>query len=241
MKDIGADVEKMTIAILGISLLFWGYYLLSVSWNTHILYFFLLLILGGIPVYYLRSKIANMVNSPKVPLVLRFFGAGYLMVLFEGLFAAFANNLHEGFEVILFGERILQFWAFNIFAFSGLFVAWFFLRTYFFYSNKEVFYITGIFGVYVELLSKGLGDIFSLALLIVPMIFVYGLIASPMSWVIMKGEKRIKNKFVRYILPILVIFICSIPFMFTLNELRCAYPDTFPPRTFIPSQECIVW
>lgn len=238
MKNIETDVEKMTVAILGISLLFWGYYLLSVSWNTHILYLFLLLILGGIPVYYSREKISSLVNSQKIPLVLRFFGAGYLMVLFEEIFAAFANNLHEGFGVALFGERILQFWAFNIFAWSGIFVAWFFLRRYFSYSNKEVFYLTGIFGVYVELLSKGTGDIFSLTLLIVPMMFVYGLIASPMSFVVMKGERRIENKFMRYILPVLVIFICSVPFMFALNELRCAYPDAFPPRTFIPSQEC---
>lgn len=238
MNNIETDVEKVIVASLGVSLLFWLYYLLAISWNPKILYFFLWFVLGGVPTYYFRENIKQWVNSSKINIVLRFFFAGYIMVLLEEILAALVNNLYEGFTPSVFTERILQFWAFNIFAFSGLFVAWFFLRRHFLYNNKEVFYITGIFGIYVELLSKGIGDVFSLALLAIPMIFVYGLIVTPMMLVAMPGEKRITNRVARYILPLMFIFICSIPFIFTLSKLRCAHPDAFPPREFIQSRAC---
>ena len=238
MKNAYTETEKIVFVLTGISLIFWLYYLSFISWNPQILYLFLWLIFGGIPMYYLRGRIAARANSLSKKLSVRFFVVSYTTVLFEEIFAAFVNNLHEGFTPLLFSERILQFWAFNIFAFSGIFVAWFLLRQYFLYSNKEVFYLSGIFGIYVELLSKGIGDVFSILLLATPMMFVYGLIVAPMSWITMPGEKMISSKMARYTLPLLFIFICSLPFIFTLNTLRCAHPSFFPPSTLIPNKAC---
>lgn len=240
MKKGRVSINRPMLIGLGVSLAFWLYNFIAISQNTQILYLFLWLAFGGGAVYYFQEALTRKVNSPKGNIAVRFFAAGYAMVLFEEIFAALVNNISEGFTIMLFLERILQFWAFNLFAFSGMFVAWFLLRQYFLYSNKEVFYVTGIFGVYVELLSKGIHDTFSLILLIIPMIFVYGLIVTPMALVSMPGKVRLESYIVRYLVPLLFIFLSSLPFMYALDTLRCAHPNLFPPAHFIPEKTCHV-
>ena len=67
------------------------------------------------------------------------------MVLFEEIYAAFANHLNEGFSLPVFGVRVLQFWAFNIIAFSGLILAFYILFSRIRYSFKEMFFLSGFF------------------------------------------------------------------------------------------------
>ncbi len=165
----------------------------------------------------------------------RYLIAAYGMVLLEEMLAALVNNLDEGFSFTLYNLRVLQFWAFNLLAFSGLIFGVLFLFRKRLLSKKELIILTSLFGLWSE-------HQFALIFVNPIAVLVYAPIVVAIYYVIftpaitLLGEQGSLNnlhKFARYSIGVIVIFICSVPFMIILAYLRTHFPDIFPPCSMI--------
>jgi hypothetical protein len=158
------------------------------------------------------------------------------MVLIEEIFAALVNHLTEGFSWPLFLQRIGQFWALNLFTFTGFFVGWYLLARFVGYSRVEMFFLGGCFGLFSERIIFLLpqGQFLQFVLFTPLMIFTYGLILTPATLSLGDLRRPRLNWLLRYPLAFLVPFLCSLPPLGALLALRENFPDWFPPRKFIP-------
>ncbi len=226
---------RVSVAWLIVALIFWAWYLAAVAFVPQFLYPFFWLGLVGLPVWFWRRPLGRLVQAWRFPGFLKFMALGYAMVLIEEIFAALVNHLSEGFSWPLFLQRIGQFWALNLFTFTGFFVGWYLLARFIGYSRVEMFYLGGCFGLYSEhvifLLPQG--QLLPFILFAPLMIFTYGLILTPAM--LSSGEPR-KSRLIwllRYPLAFLIPFLCSIPPVIMLQTLRASFPDRFPPRKFV--------
>ena len=46
--------------------------------------------------------------------------------------------------------RFEEFWALNLLAFTGFYLGWYFLLRRYVYTNREVLYLSGLWGIYAE-------------------------------------------------------------------------------------------
>jgi len=229
-------IEKITYLWLIISLLFWNIYIFFIDFVAIFLYLDLFLIPFGIILILFHEKIKIIINSIKFKPFTKFMFLGYLMILIEEVIAALVNNINEGFLFELWLIRILQFWAFNILAFTGFFLAWYYLYTKYDFSIKHTFYLGGIFGIYSEkiylqIFSNPIGFIFY----VIPVIFIYGLILYPSILSIKITENKKIVKWYNYIQIYILILLCSLIPLLIISLIRTNYPFIFPPTTMIPS------
>jgi hypothetical protein len=226
---------RVSVAWLIVALIFWAWYLAASAFVPQFLYPFLWLGLVGLPVWRWRRPLAVRLRAWRLPGFLKFMALGYLMVLIEEVFAALVNHLSEGFSWPLFLQRIGQFWALNLFTFTGFFVGWYLLARYIGYSRVEMFFLGGCFGLYSEhvifLLPQG--QLLQFLLFAPLIIFTYGLILT--LAMLSLGEPREPRPLwlLRYPLAFLVPFLCSLPPLVLLQSLRESFPDWFPPRKFV--------
>ena len=232
---LGRVLIRVSVAWLIVALIFWAWYLAAVAFVPQFLYSFFWLGLVGLPIWRWRRPLGRLVQAWRFPGFLKFMALGYLMVLIEEIFAALVNHLSEGFSWPLFLQRIGQFWALNLFAFTGFFVGWYLLARFIGFSRVEMFYLGGCFGLYSERVIFLLPGQLLVFILFAPlMIFTYGLILTPAMLSI--GEPR-KSRLIwplRYPLAFLIPFLCSLPPVILLQTLRASFPDWFPPRKFVP-------
>jgi hypothetical protein len=222
--------EKMGVGWAFVSILFWGIVSASSGITTPFLYSLFWIGIIGTIVYIRREKIQKRINQWKISPFPKFVLLGYGMVVFEEVFAAFANHVMEGFDLSLFLTRILQFWSFNILAFTGLILAWYFLYTRYDYSFRHGFMLAGAYGLvaektYLLFFQNPLTFIFW-----IPLVFLsYGLILTPSFWATpLRGRKELKGwkkTAAGIVLPLLLAAIISplIPIF------RKMFPDLFPP------------
>jgi hypothetical protein len=109
---------RFTVVWLAAALIFWAWNLAAIELIPQFLYPFLWLGLVGLPVRRWRWPLARRLQGWRLPGFLKFMLLGYMMVLLEEVFAALVNHLAEGFSWPLFLQRIGQFWAFNLLAFT---------------------------------------------------------------------------------------------------------------------------
>lgn len=165
---------------------------------------------------------------------IKFVLIGYVTVLYEEVIAAFVNHLAEGFSIMLYLLRIGQFWALNIFAFTGFIIGWYFLLRRYQYTYREVFYLAGLWGLYAEGIFRHLASPLGMVMLIGPTIVIYGIIAMPMALSLPPGNGRQLASYKRYPLTFAVIFACSLLPVLVLSALRTQFPEAFPPTSMIP-------
>jgi hypothetical protein len=226
---------RVSVVWLIVALIFWGWYLAVVGFVPQFLYSYLWLGLVGLPVWRWRRTLARLLQSWRFPGFLRFMALGYLMALIEEIFAALVNHLSEGFSWPLFLQRIGQFWALNLFTFTGFFVGWYLLARFVGYSRLETFFLGGCFGLYSERVIFLLpGQPLQFILFAPLIIFTYGLILTPAMLSLNNLRKPRLLWLLRYPLAFLVPFLCSIPRLVLLQALRASFPDWFPPRKFVP-------
>ena len=120
-------------------LVFWAWYLSFREFAYQTLYFYVWLIVFGLPLWLCRQKIRRLLQDWKLKGRPKFLLLGYGTVLLEEIFAALFNHLSEGFGFLLYLQRIGQFWALNVFAFTGFVVGWWALVSRLKYSDAEVF------------------------------------------------------------------------------------------------------
>ena len=157
------------------------------------------------------------------------------MVLFEEIFAALSNHLSEGFQLLVFIERIGQFWALNIFAFTGFIVAWYVLLSRVAYTNREVFYLSGAWAIFAEHVYRALFTNPPAFLLIAALeILTYGLLITPaMLSMAPRGQRHIPRLW-KYLITYVLLWACSLVPVGMLILLRTHFAYLFPPRQFIP-------
>lgn len=217
-----------------LSVAFWIYYSIYIEFVVQIMYYFIWLGIIGSLVFIFRDKLRDFVQRKKGGFFL-FLGIGYFMVLLEELFAAFLNHLTEGFSFPLFFERVGQFWVFNVFAFTGLFVGLYLLTRKIEYSFLELFFLSGAIGIFSEgiyliVFSNPLEFFFSAPLIVL----TYGLIVTPALWSLSPIYQKRFSSLTRYILGIVVLFVGVVVSGIVVDALRRAWPWIFPPEKFIP-------
>ncbi|HEY7093135.1 MAG TPA: hypothetical protein VH393_08155 [Ktedonobacterales bacterium] len=227
---------RVSFVWLIVALIFWVWYLVAIAFVPQVLYPFLWLGLVGLPVWLWRRPLAMRLRAWRFPGFLKFMVLGYLMVLIEEVFAALVNHLTEGFSWPLFLQRIGQFWALNLFTFTGLFVGWYLLARFIGYSRVEMFFLGGCFGLYSERIIFLLpqGQLLQFILSAPLIIFTYGLILTPAMLSLGELRKPRLIWLLRYPFSFLIPFLCSLPPVLLLQSLRESFPDWFPPRKFIP-------
>lgn len=228
-------LEKCIFICLIVSLVFWAFFMLLVDFIEQFLYFYIWLIGVGVPVWHYRKQLREQLQKWSAYPMIKFIFLGYIMVLLEEIFAALLNNISEGFSLNLWFIRILQFWAFNILAFSGFIFGWYYLTKKYFYTTTEAFFVSGIWGIYSEgiytqIFINPLAFIFTA----VPMIYAYGLILYPSLLSIKRHESKKPNLIIKYILTYVIIFLFSLIPLVLLLRLRSTFPFLFPPPKFIP-------
>ncbi len=227
--------KKLMLVWLILGFIFWTIYISIIEFSYQILYFYFIIFFIGLPIWIHRDKIKYKLENWKLNKLTKFLILGYGTVLFEEVFAALFNHLSEGFNFILYLQRIGQFWAFNIFAFTGFYFAWYFLLKRYKYSYKEVFFVAGVLGLFAEGVIYGIFANPLYVFFMTPiMIFVYGLmITLPMLSIGLAGKKEL-HPLIKYPLSLLVMFLFSIIPILILQLLRTRYPWLFPPIEFVP-------
>jgi len=229
-----ARLNKVVLVWTVVSLAFWAWYIASVSYTPQLLYFFIWTARVGSLVWLGRDRLEKAVrasSSAKRP------GSCSLVMRWCWLrrsSPAFVNNLSEEFTPQLFAVRILQFWAFNIFAFTGLILAWAWMSRWLMFSRRERFYLSGLFGLYAEktifvLFSNPLAFLFFAPLEMI----TYGLILTPAQLSVPVHGSLSSLRLPRYAVSLLLPFLVSIPFIALLMVLRAHFPWAFPPTKFI--------
>lgn len=214
---------------------FWAWYLVFREFAYQTFYFYVWLIVFGLPVWFCRRRIRDLLLKWKMKGLTKFLLLGYGMVLLEEIFAALFNHLSEGFSLLLYLQRIGQFWALNILAFTGFVVGWWVLTSRLKYSDSEVFYLAGVFGLYSERVYAHLISNILAVLLFAPLvIFTYGLIITPALLSVEQPGTKHMHPALKYPLSLAVVFIISIPPVLLLSILRTHYPWAFPPPEFVP-------
>ena len=227
-------LNKLLLVWAIIGFVFWGLYISFVTFIPQFLYFYIWTAGVGTLVWLSRARLETRVRAIRLDERARFILLGYGMVLAEEVVAAFANNLSEGFTPRLFAVRVLQFWAFNLLAFTGWILTWSWMSRSLGFSLRERFYLSGLFGLYAEktiyeLFSNPLAFFFTAPL----EMLTYGLILTP-AQLSVAGSGGIKSlRLVRYAAALLLPILVSVPFILALTILRSHIPWAFPPLKFI--------
>jgi hypothetical protein len=231
-------IDVCLVIWCAISVLFWfAYSFATRTYFAFVVYYPIWVGIFGALMWRDRVQIAKHLLSWRVQPSIRFVVLGYGTVLLEEIFAALANHLSEGFSPLVYLARIGQFWALNIFAFAGFITGWLILTKFLEYSPREIFYLSGLWGLYAEkiIFAIPVNPAFFL-FSAVPTMFTYGLIITPA----MLSQKRIADlgrwpPFLKYPLTYLVIFLCSVVPVLILSILRNHWPSLFPPVNLVPA------
>lgn len=226
-------VDKISLVGVILSLIYWVWYNF-VSPTPQIFYYVLWIVVFGSFFYLYRDRIKAYFKSIKLNYFYKFLLIGLIVILLEEIFAALFNHLSEGFNFSLYLIRILQFWLLNIIIFSIWFIVWYQLLSRYRYSGREVFWLAGITGLFME------GVIYSIfsnpvyfLLMLLPMIYVYGIIISVPFWSIMdmnKSKRNVKRRFVLYIISLIIILVFVYLTGIIVELLKVQYPSLFPPK-----------
>lgn len=168
------------------------------------------------------------------PAVLRAVGLGYAAVVFEETLVGTFFALNEGITAQVWMERVWQFIAFNLLAFSGaiwgmavMLRRWPALRAWH-------LPIAGAWGLFAErsyliFLENPIAG----ALIAAPNIAVYSIILAPLTLSLPAAEGDARPVWWRAVVIWAVMFALSVPFVAALLGLRGGFPAVFPSCDYI--------
>ena len=228
-----SKIDKVSLIGVILSLIYWIWYNF-VSPTPQIFYYVLWIVGFGSFFYIYRSRIKLFVKRIKLPFFYKFMIVGLLIILLEEIFASLFNHLSEGFNFSLYLIRILQFWLLNIIIFSVWFIVWYQLLSRYRYSEREVFWIAGITGLFMEgIIYRIFTEPVYFLLMLLPMVFVYGIIILIPFWSVIdmnKSKKYVKKRVVLYIVSIIIILIFAYLTGIILDLIKQKYSFLFPPK-----------
>ena len=153
--------------------------------------------------------------------------------MLKDLIKAFFIAFSEGFEINLFFTRVTQLWTLNTMALTGFILGWYFLITRIFFSDCEVFYVAGVYGLFSEdiifsLITNPIGFLF-----LVPLkICAYGLLITPAVLSVKNRGNRTIISLLKYIIAILIIIAFSFIPVSIVAIIKIYFPDLIPPNLF---------
>ncbi|PWB38724.1 MAG: hypothetical protein C3F02_02330 [Parcubacteria group bacterium] len=226
--------RKIIIPLI-ISVLLLNFYFISVAHYIVFVYYILLLGGGGILLWKYREQLSNILLNWKLRPLIKFVLLGYSAVLTEEILVALVHALNSGASLTGWGQLILQFWAFNIFAFTGFIFGWYFLYRRYRYTSANLFFIIGLWGLYAEkTLSYLRTDFWGAILLILPTMSVYNLIIAPaLASLPPAPDNRVKT-WKKCLYSFIISFVFSLLPVIALTYLRAHWPLLFPPCAYIP-------
>lgn len=226
--------EKFVIFWLIISIIFWNINIEFMKIKPAFLYLDIFLVFFGLIVLIFKTQIKSKIDKIQLKPFYKFMLIGYSMVLFEEIIAALVNTIPEGFSFGLWMIRILQFWAFNILAFTGFLLGWYFLFKRYNFSRKYAFFLAGCYGLYSEKVYLMVTtDPFTFIFYSIPVVYIYGLIIYPSLLSLEENNERKKVHWYTHILVYVVIILCSLIPGLILTTLRANFPYLFPPYSMI--------
>lgn len=228
--------DKTVGALAIVSTIFWVLYSCATRQLCQAaIYYVLWTGLFGCWLWRTRIPLGAQLKTWRLHPFLKFVILGYGAVLAEEIIAALANNISEGFSFSLYLTRIGQFWAFNVFAFTGFILGWYVLLKNFSYTARETFYLAGAWGLFSEGIYRFvLANPVAAFMMAAPTVLTYGLILAPASLSMNKSGKRTLPFPWKLPLTYGLIFALSLAPMFALTHLREQHPQLFPPEKFIP-------
>jgi hypothetical protein len=160
--------------------------------------------------YLLREPLRRMVRS--VPFSVSFIGSGVFFGLLTEVFAIVNNrSLPPDQRILLSPDPILDL-IYGLFYYSLLITTWYVLIKGFTYSKKEVFLLTGIYGIFTEEMGQVFVRIFTVPvtglLYAIIVSFVYGIF--PMLAYMVSEEKlgaKKSNVVIRFLVAAPVLFV----------------------------------
>lgn len=160
--------------------------------------------------YLLREPLRRMVRS--VPFSVSFIGSGVFFGLLTEVFAIVNNrSLPPEQRILLSPDPILDL-IYGLFYYSLLIATWYVLIRGFTYSKKEVFLLTGIYGIFTEEMGQVFMRIFTVPvtglLYAIIVSFVYGIF--PMLAYMVSEEKlgaKKSNVIIRFLIAAPVLFV----------------------------------
>lgn len=240
-SDLSKNMRRRLYVLIGwtaLSAFFLAGYLLFVEWVWQGWYYFIWPVLSGGIIWRYHFPMRSTLLALPWPVVLKYVGLVYVMVMAEEVLAASLNHLSEGFYFPLYIQRIGQFWALNLLAFSGMAWGTYFVFSRVYFSRIEMFCVLGMFGQVSEHLVYRLlfvPDERIAAFVLMPLNFwVYGLIFLPAFFVLEDNPRKRMRVLWRYPIVFFAIVICSVPFIVFLDWSRGIVSEIYPPRAFIP-------
>jgi len=156
---------------------------------------------------------------------------GYLAVIAEETLAGLLHGLAEGGGPLILAERVGQFIAFNLPAFTGIILSLAFWRRRVIFQPYDLFLAAGCWGLFAEgSLQALIANPLAGALLILPTMAVYAVILWPMTAAPAPQAKR--NAF-RLPLIWATAFALSLAPIGAVSWARALHPGWFPACTYI--------
>jgi hypothetical protein len=212
-----------------------GWMMFSVVSGPLAVYYPLWLGVAGTLIWRSRARLSARLRAWQAPPWRRFLLLGFGAVLTEEVIVALANHLTEHLSPLLYLVRVGQFWMLNLFTFFGFIAGWCLLLRYWRFSNREVFYLAGCWGLFAEKIIFALPaqPLFFLCTA-PPTILTYGLIITPALLSQPAGDRWRLNALARYPLTYALLFVLSVPPILVLGALRARLPVLFPPIFMVP-------
>jgi len=226
--------RKILFAWLLFALVFWAAYFVTqpATRSYTSLYYYVWLLLFGIPTWYYRNRIAFLLKQWSSGPFFKFVSLGLMMVAIEEVLAALFNHLDEGFYLATYLARVGQFELFNLWAFTGLFGGAYLVIRKVRFSHTELFYLFGTAGLGTEgIIALLFGDQIMFLLTAPIVIFTYGLVAGPAILSLPDLPRRDLHPALRhgiFLASSLILFaICVAVLMMIARH----YPWLIPPHT----------
>ncbi|MBU1197046.1 hypothetical protein KJ765_00885 [Candidatus Micrarchaeota archaeon] len=228
--------DKALLAWLAVGIVFWTIYSALVVQNAGFIYYVIWVAGFGGFGWLNREKIAAAIRSLPGTRFSKFVALGFGTVLLEETFAALPYAISEGFTIMLYAQRILQHWAFNLFTFTGFVFGWYFLLSRYGYSGREVFLLAGIWGLYAEsVIYSVFTNPLAFFIFTPVMVFTYGLIAWPPFLSFGATGSRQLHPALKYPLTMLALYLFSVVPILVLGVLLNNYPWAFAPYMTSPT------
>ncbi|OGZ07717.1 MAG: hypothetical protein A3C93_06520 [Candidatus Lloydbacteria bacterium RIFCSPHIGHO2_02_FULL_54_17] len=209
-------------------------YFVFIERSFTVLYY--VLWLGGVGYFVVqyREAIVFHLRQWKISPLLKFLILGYGAMLAEEFIVGLVHAANEGLSLATLLLRVSQFWAFNVFAFTGFIFGWYFFIRRYSYSLTDIFFISGLWGLFSEhTLSYLSQNPIAAVLLILPTMCTYNLIIAPALFSVAERGTKVVGIAWRYSSTLLLFLVFSIPPMAVLWFLRSTFPDAFPPCEYI--------
>ena len=167
-----------------------------------------------------------------LPLALKVVILGYAAVIAEETLVGTLYALNEGFTLSVWRERVGQFIAFNLFAFTGAILGLGIAYSLWPGLRPVHVWIAGLWGLFAEgTIMVALGNPIAAALVAPPNIAVYAIILAPL--VLCLPNTNTPLRYWQIPATWALMFVLSLGPVAALQSLRATHPEAFPRCDYI--------